>query len=273
MTNSLIPYSFTPGTKAKAEEVNANFNALADKIDENNSTAVHADTESTLTGKKTFTKPIYSTVNNSDTSGNLVVQNVDDGDTIDALIAMTTDGICCGSVRFINEDGQNSARLVAAGEDGNMDNSLQVVNINGKCYATCPTYTDNYADKSNKIVTTNYLADHWTTTKATTTSTASAARPAVVVENYRNGSSWYRKWSDGFIEQGGRTTMGDTYGEVLKFLVPFSSTDDARNNYIIVGVLGAMNATSNLGILSYGYTGVNIDNSVGGTYHWYAAGY
>ena len=94
-----------------------------------------------------------------------------------------------------------------------------------------------------------------------------------VTETYRNGSSWYRKWSDGFIEQGGRTTMGDTYGEVLKFLVPFSSTDDAHNSYIIVGVLGAMNATSNLGILSYGYTGVNIDNSVGGTYHWYAAGY
>ena len=94
-----------------------------------------------------------------------------------------------------------------------------------------------------------------------------------VTDTYRNGSSWYRKWSDGFIEQGGRTTLGDANGEVLKFLVPFSLTDDARNSYIIVGVLAAMNATSNLGILSYGYTGVNIDNSVGGTYQWYAAGY
>lgn len=35
MTNSMIPYSFIPGTKAKAGEVNANFIALADKIDEN----------------------------------------------------------------------------------------------------------------------------------------------------------------------------------------------------------------------------------------------
>lgn len=33
--NSLIPYSFTPGTKAKAQEVNANFIALAEKIGEN----------------------------------------------------------------------------------------------------------------------------------------------------------------------------------------------------------------------------------------------
>lgn len=35
MTNSMIPYSFSPGTKARADEVNANFVALADKIDEN----------------------------------------------------------------------------------------------------------------------------------------------------------------------------------------------------------------------------------------------
>ena len=44
MTNSMIPYSFIPGTKAKAGEVNANFIALADKIDENK-TAASSDIE------------------------------------------------------------------------------------------------------------------------------------------------------------------------------------------------------------------------------------
>ena len=68
MTSSLIPYSFTPGTKAKAQEVNANFIALAEKIEtnaetieENKSTAA-ADTakcakkdgNETYTGTKTF---------------------------------------------------------------------------------------------------------------------------------------------------------------------------------------------------------------------------
>jgi len=43
MTDILIPYSFVPGTKAKAGEVNANFNALAAVIDENKSLAGQAE--------------------------------------------------------------------------------------------------------------------------------------------------------------------------------------------------------------------------------------
>lgn len=39
MANSMIPYSFIPGTKAKAGEVNANFIALANVIEANKKTA------------------------------------------------------------------------------------------------------------------------------------------------------------------------------------------------------------------------------------------
>lgn len=45
------------------------------------------------------------------------------------------------------------------------------------------------------------------TTTPTTTSTASNTLPAVVVLNYKNGSSWYRVWSDNFCEQGGYKTI------------------------------------------------------------------
>lgn len=38
MTNSMIPYSFVPGTKAKASEVNANFISLANNIEQNQTT-------------------------------------------------------------------------------------------------------------------------------------------------------------------------------------------------------------------------------------------
>lgn len=39
MANSMIPYSFIPGTKARANEVNANFLALAEQIQQNKNTS------------------------------------------------------------------------------------------------------------------------------------------------------------------------------------------------------------------------------------------
>lgn len=56
MTNSLIPYSFVPGTKAKAQEVNANFIALAGQISENKT-----DTDNQLSSlEETITERIDS---------------------------------------------------------------------------------------------------------------------------------------------------------------------------------------------------------------------
>ena len=47
------------------------------------------------------------------------------------------------------------------------------------------------------------------TTKPTTTSSASTTKPAVIKENYINDTSWYRVWSDGWIEQGGYADVSD----------------------------------------------------------------
>ena len=101
------------------------------------------------------------------------------------------------------------------------------INAAGDMYAQAPTYTGNYADNSSKIVTTAYMANHWVTSKPTTATTASKARPAVVVQNYLNGSSWYRVWSDGFIEQGGLVGASNpedtTY--TITFLKKFTNTN------------------------------------------------
>lgn len=55
MADSMIPYSFTPGTKAKAGEVNANFVALADFIEtfKSNSTENFDEIETSLNGINT----------------------------------------------------------------------------------------------------------------------------------------------------------------------------------------------------------------------------
>lgn len=61
------------------------------------------------------------------------------------------------------------------------------------------------------------------TSKATTTSTATRYKPAVIVQNYRNGNTWYRVWSDGWIEQGGRISMPYATNTVT-FAKAFSTT-------------------------------------------------
>lgn len=53
---------------------------------------------------------------------------------------------------------------------------------------------------------------------------------SVIVESGKTSSGWWRKWSDGFIEQGGKQEMragsNDSNGNnVVQFFVPFSGTD------------------------------------------------
>lgn len=45
-----------------------------------------------------------------------------------------------------------------------------------------------------------------------------------VVEDYSNGNNWYRLWSDGFIEQGGRVTpAANSTVYTVNFIKPFSA--------------------------------------------------
>lgn len=61
------------------------------------------------------------------------------------------------------------------------------------------------------------------TTNATKTSTASDSKVAVIVQNYKSGASWYRVWSDGWIEQGGYSNS--TGAVTVSLLKPFNNTN------------------------------------------------
>ena len=64
------------------------------------------------------------------------------------------------------------------------------------------------------------------TTRATTTSTAKSWLPAVVVQNYVNGTSWYRVYSDGWIEQGGQSgTIGTDSQATITFPKAFTGAN------------------------------------------------
>ena len=72
-------------------------------------------------------------------------------------------------------------------------------------------------DKINEMVVTK--APH--TGNAISIGGASATTPAVVVTTYISGTSWYRVWSDGWLEQGGIINAGGT----VTFLKPFPDTN------------------------------------------------
>lgn len=50
------------------------------------------------------------------------------------------------------------------------------------------------------------------------------SRTPHIVESWKSGSSWYRKYSDGWIEQGGAASGGSVENVTITFQKPFSST-------------------------------------------------
>lgn len=52
-----------------------------------------------------------------------------------------------------------------------------------------------------------------------------AGGKSTVVSEWRSGTKWYRKWSSGFIEQGGFVKSGDNQGLLISLNTPFKTTD------------------------------------------------
>lgn len=87
------------------------------------------------------------------------------------------------------------------------------ISPDGVPYAYC-TQTPTTNTPSNAIATANYV---------------NAASRGYLVESYRNGTEWYRVYSDGWIEQGGRASVGIDGAITVTFLRPFSDTNYYAN--------------------------------------------
>lgn len=249
MTSSLIPYSFTPGTKAKAQEVNANFIALAEKIEtnaetieENKSTAA-ADTakcakkdgNETYTGTKTFkdgTPVVLQHPNATVASPPETVSNIVQ-DFQDASGART--GCVYNSIT----------------QNGEVLSQLQV--IRGSVYNTLGLGIDA-ANRSTLTHNGNLLryVDYF----------------------FANEWGWCRKWSDGWLEQGGIIVdHAACVPYVVTFLRPFLHT-----GYSFFAMRGGINweaTRTDTGVISM--TAANIqfgmrEGSAGAMGRWYACG-
>ena len=92
-------------------------------------------------------------------------------------------------------------------------------------------------------------------------------RPATVVSSYINGSSWYRLWSDGWIEQG-YTFNGSTAS--LTFLKPFKDT-----NYSIAGtpIVYSSHGVQSVSVTEKTTSGIKWAGTNYSSSSWYACGY
>lgn len=106
------------------------------------------------------------------------------------------------------------------------------------------------------------------TARATTIGKASITKPAVVVKTYRKNTSWYRVWSDGWIEQGGYCT-GSGYAErTVSLYEAFSDT-----NYAVF-VTGSNGSETSSGTnYWYNKTTTTVGVASHADCHWYACGY
>ena len=99
-----------------------------------------------------------------------------------------------------------------------------------------------------------------------------------IVETYKNGTSWYRVWSDGFKEQAGYQASGSAFADVtVAFLKPFSNANYTflrnikRNPNKTDGAVGGWTGYTNKTATSV--TFINEASSYGLGSDWYACGY
>lgn len=61
---------------------------------------------------------------------------------------------------------------------------------------------------------------------------------ATVVETYRNGTEWYRVWSDGWVEQGGQLHWAATRSPGYKIVTLYKVMVDTNYNTLIETIKG-----------------------------------
>ncbi|MBS4760284.1 MAG: hypothetical protein KHX03_06265 [Clostridium sp.] len=92
-----------------------------------------------------------------------------------------------------------------------------------------------------------------------------------IVETYKNGSSWYRVWSDGWIEQGGLAEIKNT---TVNFLKSYTNTNI---NILLTNKNDSKTEVSVTNVTTNNFTAFRRDtdngNNLGGWSFWRACGY
>ena len=124
-----------------------------------------------------------------------------------AFRVIDKNGKIIGDVRFIRTTaGLQTSSLLARNAASGTEKTCTIscnVDKDGNVYTSAPTPASS--DNSTKIATTA-----WVTSKVSSATTSGLATCEVIVSKYKSGKTWYRVWSDGWIEQGGEAASGSS---------------------------------------------------------------
>lgn len=95
----------------------------------------------------------------------------------------------------------------------------------------------------------------------------------VILASYTSDTSWYRKWSDGWVEQGG--TFTSLYDQAVTLIVPMKDTNytilTSKTNMGSAVVIVYKVTTTSFNVLGRGQGGSGFGENVSG--YWYVAGW
>ena len=205
------PYGISPSTPAGSTGTQI---VTADYLNGANSGVVHTTGDETITGAKTFTGSIIRESNGEETK--IVIKNN----------GIPKENIAPSAQRFLTlrfydaggsslgilahqrkKDNEGITYITATSRTGGETAKIEVVApASGAPYATAPTPDAN--SNTNHIATTKWVRGK-----------------GVLIESWREGTEWYRKYSDGWIEQGGYSDSAQNTELTISFHKPFSDAN------------------------------------------------
>ena len=235
--------------------------ALANKA--NVSNTVTTDTTQTISGSKRFTKP----------SAGMSIELI--ADTNQQTVPAVSTGRFIGLYKnstYTKGDGYTGWLDANRNADGSTASTLSVrrflesdsqeiinyisVTIRPEGVPIAYTITPPAGCGGNEIVTAGWFRQQGCAVRT-------------VIETYRNGTEWYRVWSDGWIEQGGFSPSGSY---IVNFLKPFTDA-----SYTALCTFQDGYSTNSVSINNRTNTSFTINRGTSitdiGNKAWYACGY
>lgn len=290
------PYTFIGGTKARANEVNDNFDRLYEQVNINITDIANAQTDITNLG-----------IDKADVQGSSLQRFAvaDATGDYDAINKQTLMGKISNSLDIISglqisrdSNSPNDTIIVSKGScyDNNreiillLQNPLSKKNDNQIANARYYVYIigDNIGNTIDILITPDSITPalpsgynkyrqigYFNTDNDNAISNIynygmkidTPSPLAVLTSVYANGTSWYRVWSDGWIDQGG-TAPKDT---TVTFLKPFSNS----NYSLVISYYRPNNETAEYVVNAKNYNNFRTKSNVGNAdpCYWMASGY